>query len=310
MKIGADSRFGKRRAFFARVGMRFVGAFFVVFAFSLSSHAQDLMESVAAASGGSLNGGNAGNVENSAPAFPGPLAPQEPGGALIAPKDPQQVAPSVTHSPSSPTTVAAPPSPPHEPATKDAAAKDTDAQDIKPIIGIGVPSSVKKTIKKLDGSTDSLTLEDLNAAREAVARLDVLLDIEKKLMDLAKIRGERGMTGSLAAAIPSSALPVLPMPALSTSGGENGASATPEKTGSVGDIVRIYGIGGVYTAICSTSSGVETKIRKGDEMEDGSQVVSISMQGVTVIKNGKTSVLKVKEFPHQRAQSLKDNAAP
>ena len=71
-----------------------------------------------------------------------------------------------------------------------------------------IPDSVKDVIKNLNAKTDDVTLDDLNAARQAVAKLDALIEIEKRLADLEKIRQEREANNNKAmmAAIPASAL--------------------------------------------------------------------------------------------------------
>ncbi len=69
-----------------------------------------------------------------------------------------------------------------------------------------VPEAVKSVIKRLDSSADDITVEDLNGARQAIAKVEVLIELEKKLSDLQKARNEREGRSNLVGAIPASAL--------------------------------------------------------------------------------------------------------
>ena len=123
-----------------------------------------------------------------------------------------------------PTTAATPLSPPLTTATAPAlvAPMDTieapkaptaDAKSDKGFSAVQskVPDSVKEVMKRLDNN-NIVTLDDLNSARQAVARIEALIDIEKHISELEKIRSDREDGGStkssktLASNIPASAL--------------------------------------------------------------------------------------------------------
>src|ERR1700722_11684720 len=73
-----------------------------------------------------------------------------------------------------------------------------------------VSDSVKDVVKTLSSPAEKVTLDDLNSAKIAIAKIDVLIDIEKKMAELEKIRGEReGRSAPMS--IPASAL-AAPLP--------------------------------------------------------------------------------------------------
>lgn len=166
-----------------------------------------------------------------------------------------------------------------------------------------VPESVNGVVKRLNSETEDITLEDLNAAREAVAKLDILIDIEKRLSDLDTIRQER-QEKTMANAIPASALgmhsaaaapppviaPAPPQPFPTT-------PALPiftSMTSSV-EVDSIQGAGGRYVAYIKSGEGKSTQVRPGDKLPDGSVVQAITSQGVTLLKDKKKRTVKVKD---------------
>ncbi len=152
-----------------------------------------------------------------------------------------------------------------------------------------VSESVKNVVHQL-GSTESVSLEDLNSARQAVAKLEVLIDIEKRLAELDKIRNSSGEK-SIASAIPASALTPPPAFALPAAMPRMPSSEPPVFNPPVrGDVSRISGADGHYTATVQGKS-----VRIGDVLSDGSTVISISAKQVeTKSKDGSVHELKVK----------------
>ena len=173
--------------------------------------------------------------------------------------------------------------------------------------GPKVPGSVKGVVKKLNSATDDVTLEDLNSAREAIVKLDVLIDIEKRLNDLVDIRMEREeKVDQLSGALPSSAFgggggqqqqPALAPPPLIPVMPSVPAAAPPPPPMPVAsiEVVRVSGASGSYTA--HIKEGEATKqIRPGDKLSDGSNVTSISRNGVTITTtDDKTKTIQVKD---------------
>jgi len=162
--------------------------------------------------------------------------------------------------------------------------KTTDSGDIK------VPDSVKAVVKHLGTATDNITLDDLNAAREAIARLDVLIDIEKRLADLDKIREEREKK-SMAAAIPASALA---MPTPSHSFEAPPPSSRPRSSSlNITDVVYIEGSNGHYAALVKEEAGT-LLVHAGEHLQDGTVILAITPEGVE-LENGNTKrLLQVK----------------
>ena len=139
-----------------------------------------------------------------------------------------------------------------------------------------VTDSIKSTVKQFS-STDSVNLEDLNTAHQAIAKLEVLIEIEKRLAELDKIKSERNGEKNLAASIPASALsappPPPPVPAFMpppvSTGMEQPFSPAPFK--SHVDVSRVIGADGHYAAVIQDKT-----MYVGDTLPDGSVIVSIS----------------------------------
>ncbi len=165
-------------------------------------------------------------------------------------------------------------------------------QDIK------IPDSVKSVIKHLGTSTENITIDDLNTAREAIARLDVLIDIEKRLSDLEKIREEREKK-SMASAIPASALAPPPpsmvsMAPMSVSRASSPAPVayTPAQA-SPADVAYIQGSNGHYSALVKVG-GDSRLVHAGEHMADGTVILAVTPQSVELEKNGTKRLLQVK----------------
>ncbi|MDX9690007.1 MAG: type IV pilus biogenesis protein PilP [Proteobacteria bacterium] len=156
-----------------------------------------------------------------------------------------------------------------------------------------IPDSVKGVVKSLNHATKDVTLEDLNSAREAVAKLDVLIDIEKRLNDLVSLRKEREeKVDAFAGALPASALgvpspgvvlptPTAPMPSPVMA---PAPSPMPVTSSFMNDpeVTRISGASGRYVALIKDTDGTERQVQVGDTLADGSSVKAISRNGVTL----------------------------
>lgn len=188
------------------------------------------------------------------------------------------------------------PSPVIQPPSFDAGKSKDEKGDMKVP---KVPESVNSVVKRLNTATENVTLEDLNSAREAIAKLDVLIEIEQRLDNLSKIREEREGK-SLEAAIPASALgggrnfPTsnLPMPQAQPTPAP--IVMMPPVSSSV-DVVRILGSAGRYVALIKDSEGKPAQYREGDKAPDGSLIQKITSRGVTLIKNKSEKTIQVKD---------------
>ncbi len=171
-----------------------------------------------------------------------------------------------------------------------------------------VPESVKNVISHLSSTSHDVTLEDLNAAREAVAKLDALIDIEKRLSDLENIRQERAEKSgkALAAAIPASALgmpnhpnnypPAIPASFTPSFGGAPKSLALPVAPSEPLVVERVEGGDGRYTAFIKEDGDSKlTPVHVGDKLPDGSKVIAITAQGVEVEKDKTTNLVPVKD---------------
>lgn len=186
-------------------------------------------------------------------------------------------------------------------ATTAAAVSDKDGKKSLSNVEDKVSDSVKSIAKRLS-NTDNVTLDDLNSARQAVAKIEALIDIEKHLNELEKIRSEREGGGrSGMGSIPASALnpygnamPSLPMPAVSAMPiSAIPGSAIQPLAFSGTDVTRIVGSNGRFSAILKTGDGQTKTVEVGDHV-DGATVTSITTAGVELNRNGVKRVLHVK----------------
>lgn len=153
-----------------------------------------------------------------------------------------------------------------------------------------VTDAAKNVVKQM-GSIDSVSLDDLNTARQTVVKLEALIDIEKHLVELDKVRGERSSEKSVASAIPASALippTAIPSPPPSfthvpVTAPEGGFSELGGSVPSQSEVTRIIGAGGHYMAVVQGKT-----VRAGDKLSDGSSVVSITARDVEVKSRGGT----------------------
>ncbi len=163
-----------------------------------------------------------------------------------------------------------------------------------------VTDDAKNLVKSLESSTDAMTLEDLNSARQTVARIDAMIDVEKHLADLEKVHNERtGVkpSNSFSNTIPASAL-LPPPPAtapmtfkpIETSDHE----VLPKPLPQPGiEISRIVGSEGRYAAVLRVSGELKT-FRAGDQVSSKTSVRSISASSVVLDENGEVRTLRVK----------------
>lgn len=188
-----------------------------------------------------------------------------------------------------------------EASKKDAVDSDSSAASAD---SQAIPESVKGVVKKLNETTENVTLENLNEAREAVVKLDVLIDIEKRLNDLTKLRQAREEdTDSISRALPQSALPTIPLRPTSEdivppAGVQPIAAATFATPPSDYEVVRVVGASGNYAAQIRDTSGSLKLVRVGDRLTDGSKVNGISIGGVSMTRPDKTKkTFSVKDAP-------------
>jgi type IV pilus biogenesis protein PilP len=209
----------------------------------------------------------------------------------------QSAAPNSTSTSSIPANNSAAISPALQPLPLPNAPKETDTNTALDKLENKVPDSVKEVVSHLDKTGSEVTLEDLNSARQAVAKIEALIDIEKHLAELDKIRQERDKITSFAGAIPAGALrpPSGGHPSMANSGP---AMPPPpvQKIDQDTEVVRIIGKNGRYEATLKTSAEKPIPVKVGDRLSDGTKIVSIEASQVTILRDGKPHTLRVKNI--------------
>lgn len=172
---------------------------------------------------------------------------------------------------------------------------DQDAKGME-AVGNKVSESVKGVVKSLSRTADEVTLDDLNSARQAVAKLEALIEIEKHLAELEKIRQDRESAG-MAAAIPASALrPTVPAPSVQAAPVQaQPVVAMPPPAPEAMELSRIVGSAGRYSAVIKMSDGQMQTVSTGDHLSDGGVVARVTMKEVEIRQGaGKRTTLRLK----------------
>jgi hypothetical protein len=155
-----------------------------------------------------------------------------------------------------------------------------------------VPSQVQDVVEKLRGAKVDLSLEDMNQARAALARLDLLLELEQKMHDLQAARAKNdgaamggpdisaylpaqvaamNRRGNMPTPIPV-AMPVMDSAPVPIARHNKSKSQPPQY-----EIQRINGLNGKYSVVLKSlvDSKVST-VKVGDALSDGTMVQSIT----------------------------------
>ncbi len=167
-----------------------------------------------------------------------------------------------------------------------AAGKDAkfDAEEDAENADKKIPGQVTEIVKKLQGAKVDLSLEDMNQARGALARLDLLLELEQKMGDLDKARAKRTAAENMADEV-SALLPrgVTRMPTRMSSAAPDMAQPVvtpvvvkPQPPPGNYTVQRINGVGGNYTAQLRDMNDEKTTVRVGDKLPDGTAVTAIT----------------------------------
>jgi type IV pilus biogenesis protein PilP len=146
--------------------------------------------------------------------------------------------------------------------------------------------------------TDPINMDDMIRAQDAINRLDLLLEIEKRQSELKKIRDERnkpvGMT-SIGSGIPASALtlPPLKVSSMPSSPLNLPKPADVKPSGDNYSLKRIVGTEGHYSAVISAGGDKVISVRAGETLPDGSKVKSVALTSLTLIKDKKSKTLTI-----------------
>lgn len=153
-----------------------------------------------------------------------------------------------------------------------------------------VTDAAKDAAKQLS-TIENINLDDLNSARLAIVKLDMMIDIEKHLADLEKARETR--TGIKPFSVPpiqrSEVIPPPPaFPPLMNTRQEAQVFIPPAPSLNA-SVSRISGANGNFTARIQNKD-----VHIGDHLSDGATVVAINAQQVSIKnKDGSLHQLKV-----------------
>lgn len=209
------------------------------------------------------------------------------GWATMLPSFAQDISGSSMNLPSAVLPLALPSSDKSEPAnatsTPDTSSSSKNEKPAKVLEALDskATASVKETIRKLENS-GGISLDDLNTIRQMISKIDALIEAEKRLAELDKLRlGAEHENKSIAAAIPASAISPMPMPIPSLSQYTPSATSAPVYTPPLVsdlEILRIIGSGGHYVAVVKVG-GQTKRVQVGDRLE-GQTVINITATSI------------------------------
>lgn len=167
--------------------------------------------------------------------------------------------------------------------------------------------TIKEISKKLEFGRENVTLRDLNDARQAVIKIDAIIELEKKLAELEKVKKDKEKEKkisilpvsdmSLLPAPPKPALPAIPeLPVTAAPAAAPApvkAAPPPEPKVAEIEVSRVIGGAGKYRAVASVD-GNEKVLRVGDKVSGGAVVTAVTAQGVEVIHKGEKKLYAVK----------------
>jgi type IV pilus biogenesis protein PilP len=161
------------------------------------------------------------------------------------------------------------------------------------------PKIVQEAVTGLQ-KTDPINLDDMVRAQDAINRLDLLLEIEKRQSELKKIRDERNKV-NLTLGIPSSALnlprgpaaPAAPAPAPAPVAAPMTIQLPPPPSPISNYVLkRIMGSEGRYAAVLD-DGGRALSVRPGETLPDGSKVKTVTLTSISIEKDKKSKTLTI-----------------
>ncbi len=160
------------------------------------------------------------------------------------------------------------------------------------------PQIVRDAVKALQ-KTDPINLDDMIRAQDAINRLDLLLDIEKRQVELKKLRDEKKKPArrqlGIGKGIPASVLKLPPVRANSSAPIMPRPRVTkrpPPPASGKYVVRRIMGANGSYKALIESDKRT-LNVGPGEKLPDGSRVKSITLTSVSIVKKGKRKVLTI-----------------
>ena len=150
--------------------------------------------------------------------------------------------------------------------------------------------AISAVVDRLRQDENRVSVGDLTAAQDTVTRLDLLLEIEKRITDIDKTRTERTGMGLLAMNSPDQIAANMPKDSLNM---PTGGSMTNGRSGNSGDfsVARITGRQNRFTAVLIGSDSKQITVQAGDTIPGGYKVDSISSNGVRVSSKSGSKIL-------------------
>jgi len=160
--------------------------------------------------------------------------------------------------------------------------------------------SINSVMDRLKQNSSPLTLNDMTAAQDVLARLDLLTQIEERLSKLEEAQKKHKNGGELASTYPSmgssrrhdSEPSVSDIAALTALSDATGKLSTPGLPGipTSPHVFAISGTGGLYSAVLEVD-GHRFTVKEGAMVPNIGTVIAINATGVRVDNRGKTSNL-------------------
>jgi len=162
--------------------------------------------------------------------------------------------------------------------------------------GQGTDPAITAVLDRLKQDTTPLSISDMSSAQDALARLNLMNEIEQKLSQIEETRAKRlGVAGMAGLDVGSggSLAPQQVLNQASSGFGGNGATSH-HRNSSNAQILAISGASGRYSATIDWN-GREMIVKPGSFLPDGSKIAKVGADEVVTISHGKSTTLSFAE---------------
>jgi len=161
--------------------------------------------------------------------------------------------------------------------------------------GQGTDPAITAVLDRLKQDTTPLSISDMSSAQDALARLNLMNEIEQKLSQIEETRAKRLGVAGMAGLDAGGGGSLAPQQVLNQASGFGGGGATSRHhSSSNAQILAISGASGRYSATIDWN-GREMIVKPGSFLPDGSKVIKVGADEVITASHGKNTTLSFAE---------------
>jgi len=160
--------------------------------------------------------------------------------------------------------------------------------------GQGTDPAITAVLDRLKQDTTPLSISDMSSAQDALARLNLMNEIEQKLSQIEETRAKRLGVAGMAGLDSGSVGSLAPQQVLNQASGFGGGAPSRHHSSSNAQILAISGASGRYSATIDWN-GREMIVKPGSFLPDGSKVIKVGADEVVTAFHGKNTTLSFAE---------------